>query len=306
MDSPTPAGRSWILGPRHLIALVILAATLSPAVDAQETPEMLGYRDSDFQRGQKAQDTPSQLTDVGVDARIGNAVPLDLELRDAGGERLRLGELVKKKPVVLVPAYYTCPMLCSMVTGGVVKALRVVDFEPGRDYEVVVFSFDPADGPAEARSKREETRRHIGPAAGRPGDIPGWHFLTGDEDTIQALTDAIGFRYRWDAEQGQFAHTAAIMLLTPSGRVSRYFYGIEYAPRSLRLGLIESADEKLGSVVDQVLLYCFQYDPSSGKYSAAVLNLVRAGGVLTLTSLGLFMLVTWRRGRGGRDTEGST
>lgn len=267
---------------------------------------MLGYRDSDFQRGQKAHETPSQLTDVGVDARIGNTVPLDLELRDAAGDRLRLGELVREKPVVLVPAYYTCPMLCSMVTGGVVKALRVVDFEPGRDYEVVVFSFDPADDPAQARSKREETRRHIGPAAAGSGDIPGWHFLTGDEETIQALTDAIGFRYRWDPEQRQFAHTAAIMLLTPSGRVSRYFYGIEYAPRSLRLGLIESADEKLGSVVDQVLLYCFQYDPSSGKYSAAVLNLVRAGGVLTLTSLGLFMLVTWRRRRGARDAEGST
>lgn len=291
---------------RRLVAVAILGTALTSAVCAQDPPGMLGYRDSDFERGQKAHETPTQLTDVGVDARIGNTVPLDLELRDAAGKRLRLGELVREKPVVLVPAYYTCPMLCSMVTGGVVKALRVVDFEPGRDYEVVVFSFDPADGPAEARSKREETRRDIGPAAAGSGDIRGWHFLTGDEETIRALTDAIGFRYRWDPEQRQFAHTAAIMLLTPSGRVSRYFYGIEYAPRSLRLGLVESADEKLGSVVDQVLLYCFQYDPSSGKYSAAVLNLVRAGGLLTLTALGLFMFVTWRRGRATRDTGEST
>ncbi|MGH9380661.1 MAG: SCO family protein [Thermoanaerobaculia bacterium] len=285
---------------RPWLVLAVLGAAAS-ALPAQQPPGMLGYRDSDFQRGQKAGETPAPLAGVGVDPKIGGSVPLDVELVDVEGRRRALGDLVRDKPVVLVPAYYTCPMLCSMVTGGVVKALRVVDFEPGRDYEVVVFSFDPADGPAEARRKREETRRYLG-----TDDVPGWHFLTGDEASIRGLTNAIGFRYRWDAEQRQFAHTAAIALLTPSGRISRYFFGLEYAPRDLRLGLVESAEEKLGSVVDQVLLYCFQYDPATGKYSAAVLNLVRAGGVLTLAALGLFMFVTWRRGHAAAHPGEST
>jgi protein SCO1/2 len=198
--------------------------------------------------------------------------------------------------VILTPVYYTCPMLCGMVLNGLVTSLRTLSFEPGEDYEVVVFSFDPSDGAEEAAARKANAVDRFG----RGDDVEGFHFLTGDQAAIDRLTEAIGFRYARDGDSGEFAHTAGLVLATPDGRIARQLFGVEYAPRDLRLGLVEAGQGHIGGFVDSVLLYCFHYDPVIGKYSAITMNMVRLGGVVTLAALGSFvLLMLWRERRAG-------
>lgn len=236
---------------------------------------------------------PAILSKVGIDQRIGNTIPLNLTFRDDAGRSVRLADYFGKRPVVMALAYYECPMLCTQVLNGMVHALRPLDFEPGRDYDVVVVSINPRETPGLAAQKKATYVADYG----RPDTASGWHFLTGDEASIQALAAAIGFRYAYDENIQQYAHGAAIYVLTPQGRLAQYFYGIEFPSRDLRLAMVESSHGKLGSVVDQVLLLCYHYDPTTGKYGAAIMDAVRIGGVLTLLALGGFLFVSLRRDR---------
>jgi len=234
---------------------------------------------------------PAILRDVAFDQRLGAQVPLDLAFRDETGATVTLRDYVGDKPLLLVPAYYECPMLCTIVLNGVVSALRALPFDVGKEFRVVTFSFNPRETSELAAAKKatylEEYRR--------PGAAEGWHFLVGDEPSIAALTQAIGFRYAWDEPSKQYAHASGIVVLTPGGRISHYFFGVEFAPRDLRLALVEASDEHIGSLVDQLLLFCFHYDPATGRYSRVALNAVRAGGILTLAVLVAFVGLMLRR-----------
>jgi protein SCO1 len=236
---------------------------------------------------------PQILRDVGFDQRLGAQVPLDLPFRDETGRTVTLRDYAGGTPVLLVPAYYECPMLCTLVLNGVVSALRALPFDIGREFQVVTVSFNPRETSELATAKKatylEQYRR--------PGAEAGWHFLVGDESSIRPLMEAIGFRYAWDPAAKQYAHASGIVVLTPGGRLSHYFYGVEFAPRDLRLALVEASTEQIGSLVDQLLLFCFHYDPATGRYSRVALNAVRAGGVLTLAALGAFLFVMLRRDR---------
>jgi protein SCO1 len=236
---------------------------------------------------------PPALRDVDFEQRLDARVPLDLRFRDENGQTVQLGECFGDKPVILVLAYFRCPMLCTEVLNGLVRALLDVRFDAGKEFSVVIVSFDHRETPAMATAKKKTYVDRYG----RPGAAAGWHFLTGEEDAIQHLTQAVGFRFHYDARHDQFAHSSGIMLLTPEGRISRYFYDINYPARDLRLGLVEASQRRIGSPVEKLLLFCFHYDPMEGRYGPAVMNLVRLGGVATVLGLGLFMGVLWRQER---------
>lgn len=239
---------------------------------------------------------PKALNRVGIDQKLNEQLPLDLVLRNEKGDSVRLGDYFGKKPVVLSLVYYQCPMLCNQVLNGMVTAFRVMSFAPGQEFEVVTVSFDPRETPTLAAAKKKTYVDYL-PEAKRVGANAGWHFLTADEESIKKITDAVGFRYHFDDATNQFAHASGIFVATSQGKLARYFYGIEYAPRDLRLGLIEAADNRIGSPVDQLLLYCYHYDPATGKYGAAVMNMMRAGGVITLIAIVGMLLVLRRRGQ---------
>jgi protein SCO1/2 len=234
---------------------------------------------------------PAILRQVSIEQRLGQPLPLGATFRDEAGRAVRLGDYFGTKPVVLVLAYYNCPMLCTQVLNGLVSAMRVLSFDAGREYEVVTVSFDPRDDPSDARAKKEPYVSRYG----RPDAAGGWHFLTGEKPSIDALTEAVGFQYAWDEKVDQFAHGSAIYVATPDGKLSRYLYGIEYAPRDLRLALVEASRGKIGTAVDQLLLYCYHYDPAAGRYSAAVMNMVRLAGVAFVLLLSTFLFLMWRR-----------
>ncbi|MCM3876134.1 MAG: SCO family protein [Thermoanaerobaculia bacterium] len=236
---------------------------------------------------------PPPVKDVGLDQKLGESIPLDLVFRDEAGKSVRLSQYFGKRPVVLSLVYFNCPMLCGMTTDGLVRSVRALRFEPGTDYEILSISFDPKETPEVASEKKRTVMAQYGRESG-PG---GWHFLTGDAASVAALTSAVGFRYVWDAEQKQFAHATGVTVLTPQGRIARYFFGIEYPAKDLRLALIEASEEKIGNVVDQLLLLCFHYDPKAGRYTATVRNLVRGGAALTLVLLAGFVAVMLRRER---------
>ncbi len=243
---------------------------------------------------------PKALKNVGIDQKLNEQLPLDLVFRNEHGDSVRLGDYFGKKPVLLSLVYYQCPMLCNQVLNGMVTAFRVMAFQPGQEFEVVTVSFDPRESAALAAAKKNTYINYL-PEARRLNASNGWHFLTGDEANIKRLTDAVGFRYQFDEASNQFAHASAIYVTTPQGKLARYFYGIEYAPRDLRLGLIEAADNKIGSPVDQLLLYCYHYDPATGKYGAAVMNLMRLGGIVTLIAIVGLLFALRRRGTGQVD-----
>lgn len=234
---------------------------------------------------------PGPLREVGYDQRIGQQVPLDLAFRDEAGRDVRLGNYFQKKPVILVLAYYHCPMLCDMVLQGVVTTLRPLTFDAGKEFDVVVASIDPDETPEMAA----EQERDIVARYGRAGGAEGFHFLTGPQASIDALTKAVGFRYVYEKERDEYAHPAGIVLLTPGGRVSRYLFGIDFPPRDVRLGLIESTEEKLGSAVDSLLLYCYHYNPAIGRYSTTVFNILRLAAAATLIGLVTLVVVLRRR-----------
>jgi protein SCO1/2 len=228
---------------------------------------------------------PKALQNVGFDQRLNEQVPLDLSFTDDEGERVKLTKYFGQKPAILVLAYFRCPMLCTQVLNGLVQGLRETSFTAGKEFDVVTVSFDPNETTDMAAAKKR-TYVH---AYGKPEAARGWHFLTGDQQSISRLTHAIGFRYAYDAQSDQYAHAAGIVILTPSGKISRYFYDVHYSGRDLRLGLVEASQNKIGSPIDQVLLFCFHYDPTAGKYGATIMNFVRAGGVLTMVGLGLMI-----------------
>jgi protein SCO1 len=257
-----------------LAALAALAAS-SPAA-ASSAGGMLGGAEPPA----AAAPLPEALQ-VGFDQNLGGQVPLDLELRDEEGRDVRLGDLFGGRPVILSLAYYGCPMLCGMALQGIASSLKTLSFDAGREFEVVTVSFDPKETPAQARDRKTQSIDLYG----RPGAAQGWRFLTGSAESIRALTQAVGFRYAWDEEQKQYAHPTGIVLLTPKGRIARYFFGVEYAPKDLRLGLIEAADERIGTLADRLLLLCYRYDPKTGRYSGLAISLIRAGGIVTLLAL---------------------
>jgi protein SCO1 len=236
---------------------------------------------------------PAIMKEVGFDQRLNEQVPLDLVFRDEAGRAARLGEYLGGKPVILSLVYYNCTTLCPMILDGIVRSLTPVSFDIGKEFTVVTVSFDPRDTPAQATAKKAEyvQRYH------RAGAADGWHFLTGEEAAIRRLTQAVGFRYLYDEKTDQFAHAAGILMLTPQGKVSRYFYGFDFSPRDLRLGLIEAAANRIGTPIDQVLLYCYHYDPLTGKYGLIVMNVLRLAGLATVLALGGFILVMLRRER---------
>ncbi len=240
-----------------------------------------------------SQQAPAQLEGVGIDQKLNQQVPLDLTFRDETGRAVRLGDYFQEKPVVLVLAYYECPMLCTLVLNGLLRGMNPLRFTAGREFKVVTVSIDPGEGSELARLKKQEYLRLYE----RHEADQGWHFLTGAQESIDALAQSVGFRYKYDAETDLYLHASGIMILTPSGKLSRYLYGIDYSPRDLRLGLVEASAEEIASPVDQLLLYCFSYDPEMGKYTLVVMNIVRLAAVATLLLMATCIALNIRRDR---------
>ncbi len=243
---------------------------------------------------------PKGLETVGLDQRVGESVDLELPFKDHTGAPVQLADYFGERPVLLAPVYYDCPMLCTLTMEGLIQSLRAVSLEPGDDFTVLAVSFDPRETTEQAAARRATTLDRYGRDAG----ADGVHFLTGAEPAVAALMKQVGFGYRFDEETGEFAHVSTLVVLTPEGVVSRYFPGIEYPPRDLRLSLIEAADEQIGTVIDKVLLYCFRYDPTTGQYTAATMNLVRGGGILTILLMGAFVILNLLREKSRRAAAG--
>jgi protein SCO1/2 len=242
---------------------------------------------------------PPGLKNVGIEQRLNQQIPLGLVFRDEGGKTVTLRDYFGQKPVILNLVYYQCPMLCSEVLSGLVSSLKILKFDVGNQYNVLTVSFNPHETPdLAAASKAQYLKRY-----GRPGAAEGWHFLTGPEESISALTQAVGFEYQYDAQTDQYAHATAIMILTPDGRVAQYYYGVEFAPKDLRLGLIQAASGKIGNLVDEVLLYCYHYDPATGKYGAVITRILKLSGIATIVLIGGMVLILFRLGSspGGED-----
>jgi protein SCO1/2 len=280
----------------NVLLVILWLAIAWSSVPAQAPPgpssPLYGARP---ETGNPSTGLPTALRDVRIEQKLDQQLPLDLAFRDESGRDVKLGEYFGRKPVVLAFVYYDCPMLCTQVLNGMVTSFRVLPFQVGEEFDVVTISFDPRETPALAQSKKKVYVDYL-PEKMRAKAANGWHFLTGDPANIEKITQAAGFHYRYDEETKQFAHASAIMVTTPEGKLSRYFYGIEYAPRDLRLGLIESAESRIGSPVDQLLLYCYHYDPATGKYGAAIMRMMRIAGVVTL--LGIVAMLLLLKGRG--------
>jgi protein SCO1/2 len=242
---------------------------------------------------QSAETIRAIFKDVGFDQRLNAQVSLDLVFRDETGRAVRLGDYFGDKPVILSLVYYNCTTLCPMILDGLVRSLTPLSFDIGKQFAMLTVSFDPRETPAQAAAKKTEYVRRYR----RPGAADGWHFLTGEEAAIRRLTDTVGFRYLYDEKTDQFAHAAGILMLTPQGKVARYFYGFDFSPRDLRLGLIEAAANTIGTPIDQVLLLCYHYDPRTGQYGLVVMNTLRLAGLATVLALGTFIVVMLRRDR---------
>jgi protein SCO1/2 len=242
---------------------------------------------------------PGILREVDITQNLNAQIPRDLTFRDENGEAVRLGDFFGRKPILLSLVYFECPALCTEVLNGELRTMDAISLNLGKDFDAVTVSFEPKDTPALAKAKRDV---YVG-QYGRPGATDNWHFLTGDQPSIDALTRTVGFHYAYDSGIRQYAHAAAIMVLTPDGRIDRYFYGVQYPARDVRLGLVEASQGKIGTLTDHALLYCYQYDPSTGKYGLIVMNVVRAGGGLTVLVLAIFMLAMFRRERKLRLAE---
>ena len=240
----------------------------------------------------KGGDRPTPLTEVTIEQRLNSQLPMDAPFKDEYGHDVQLGNYFGKgRPVVLALVYYECPMLCTQILNGMVRAAKVMTLKPGEDYEVVAISFDARETPQNALAKKAVYMKDYG----HPETAQGWHFLTGGPEAIRQVTDRVGFRYKWDAHSAQFAHASAIYVLTPQGRLSKYFYGIEYSPKDMRLGLVEASHNKIGNAVDQILLFCYHFDPTSAKYTPVALDILRVAGAATLLALGGFVVIMLRK-----------
>jgi len=267
---------------RYLNTMALMAALLLPAAGrADDRRQVLPENDT----------RPVLLQKVSFEQKLGAQVPLDLKFRDEYGNQIALGQYFHQKPVILSLVYFQCPMLCTQVLNGMVSSFLPLSFTAGKEFEVVTVSFDPRETPEMAAAKKQVYLSRYA----RPAAYDGWHFLTGDQASIDALAQAVGFHYAFDPKLNQFAHASGIMVLTPEGKLAQYYYGIEYSPRDLRLGLVEASRNKIGTLVDEVLLYCYHYDPSTGRYGAIALRMLRLGGAATVLLLGGFMVLMWRR-----------
>jgi len=265
---------------------LLLAFCIAPATAQPQLPGAAPH-----QQGVSSMTVPQQLKDVTFEQRLGTMLPLDAPLRDETGRHVALGDYFGARPVVLALVYYSCPMLCTQVLNGVSGAVKAMPFIVGKDFDVVYVSFDPRETPKLAAEKKRaqlDDYNHASTAS-------GWHFLTGDEASIRRITNAAGFSYRWDEATGQYAHVSGVLVATPDGLLSRYFYGVEYSPKELRMALVESSKGKVGSLVDRLLLYCYHYDPTTGRYGAIAMNLIRLGGALTFVILAGFIWIMRRR-----------
>jgi protein SCO1/2 len=261
------------------IAALLLTASAAPA---QTIPSSVG---------RTAASMPPALVNVGFEPPLNGQMPLDIAFRDEAGRTVQLREYFGQKPVVLAFVYYSCPMLCNQVEQGVVGSLRMLSFTPGRDYEVVFISFDSRETPQMAAAKKKAALSHFD----RPETAAGWHFLTGSFESVDAVTRAANFRYSFNEKTNLFAHASGVMILTPGGLISRYFYGVEYPGRDMRLGLVDASAGKIGTPIDHALLFCYQYDPTAATYSAAILKILRLCAVLTVLCLVGGILIFRRR-----------
>lgn len=280
-----------------LIIVVIMAACVAVHAQKSEHYNSPLYSPKTYDPSQSTGNgLPDALQKIGIEQRLGEQLPLDTEVTAEDGKTVKLGSLFESgRPVVLALVYYECPMLCNEVLNGLTGSLKGISLDAGKDFDVVALSFDTRENekPGLAANKKAAYVERYG----RSGSEKGWHFLTASQGSIDAITKAAGFNYRWDEKSNQFAHAGGVMVVTPQGKMSRYFYGIDYSPRDLKLGLIESADNKVGSATDQMLLYCYHYDPSTGKYGLAILSVIRFAAILTLLGMGAMGFVFWRRGK---------
>ncbi len=239
---------------------------------------------------------PDALKTIGIEQKLGAELPLDTEFKDEDGKVIRLGEYFNKgRPVILAFVYYECPMLCNEVLNGLTGSLKGISMNAGKEFDVVAISFDEREHekPGLAGNKKSSYMERYG----RPGTEKGWHFLTGSLASIEAVTKAAGFGFEWDEKSNQFAHAGGIMIATPDGKLSRYFYGIDYSPKEIKFGVIDSAENKVGSAADKLLLYCYHYDPATGKYGLAILSFIRLAAVATLLGMGAMGFVFWRKNK---------
>ncbi len=278
-------------GWRRLMACAVVAAGCARPVCAQMGGgPAAGYK---VEPSTPASAMPAPLRDIGFDQNLNQRIPLDTAFRDESGRTVHIGDYFGKRPVVLLFAYFDCPMLCTQVINGLSSALGVLTLEPGKDFEILTVSFNPRDTPKSAAEKKAiylQRYKH-------PGAAESWHFLTGDQDSIARLTKAAGFRYAWDAETQQFAHPTGVIVLTPDGRLARYLFGIEYGPRDLRYAIVEASSGKVGNAVDALLLYCYHYDPATGRYGLVVMRALRIAGIATVLAIGSFigLMLRWEK-----------
>jgi protein SCO1 len=287
------AAKPWIV---FAILLGSIAACAPTAVRAQssfggvDAPEIPPY-------SSKSAVLPPILKGINFEQRLGSLIPLDATFQDENGKTVQLGSYFGKKPVVLILAYYRCPMLCTLVMDGAAKAFRQLSFDLGDQFDALTVSFDPRDTPADSKTAQEKYIQ----VYGHPDAVDGWHFLTGQKGQIDRLTDAVGFHYAYDPRTGQYVHTAGIVVITPQGKVAQYFYGVTFDPQFLRLALVQSSKDKIGSVVDQILLYCCTYNPDTGRYQATIARVLQIAGALTILLLGggLFLLHRYTKAKPG-------
>lgn len=244
-------------------------------------------------QGLNASNQPEILKKIGIDQRLGEQAPLDLEFYDEAGNPVRLQHYFGEKPVILALVYYNCPMLCNLVLNGLTKNLKPLSFSAGEEFDIISLSFDHRETPTLAAEKKKNYLKDYD----RASAASGWHFLTGDSVNISRLAEAVGFRFQFDPVTQEYAHAGGIMVLTPQGKLARYFYGVDYPSRDLRLSLVEASENKIGSPVDQLLLYCYHYDPLTGKYGLVIMNVLRLAGIATVLVLAAFVIVMIRRDR---------
>ena len=283
--------------------LFLACATAVLAVAALVSPSAQRALPGSSAPGQPAMAPLAALKDVRIDQKMDSAVPLDLPFVDEHGKDVTLAQYFRgSRPAVLALVYYECPMLCTQVLNGLFSSIEPLTLDAGREFDIVVVSFDPGETPAMAMAKKASYLKHYH----RPTAEAGIHFLTGRQSAIDKLADAVGFRYAYDQAIDQYAHPAAVTVLTPKGHVSKYLYGVEFAPMDFKLAMISAGEGKIGSLIDQALMYCFHYDPATGKYSVAIMTFVRLAGVLTLLGILAFVVVHLRRDRRQKSAVAST
>ena len=275
--------------------LVLVAVTAFPQKNEHYNSPLYAPRTYDPSQS-TGTGLPEVLKTIGIEQKLGAPMPLETEFKDENGKSVKLGEFFNKgRPVILAFVYYECPMLCNEVLNGLTGSLKGIALDAGKDFDVVAISFDSRENDKRdlARNKKENYLKRYG----RPGAENGWHFLTGTKDAIDAATGAAGFGYQWDEKSGQFAHAGGIMITTPDGKLSRYFYGIDYSPKDVKFGLMESSEDRIGNAAEQLLLYCYHYDPSTGKYGLTILSVLRIASIFMLLGIGAMGLVFWRRNK---------